>query len=630
MSKPVIAKNETNRVQQLKLLKILEAANSVELDNITRLTAHFFKVPMALVALVDNQQVVFKSNYGLKSSDVARELSIHSFATNQNEPFIIRDLRVDVRFYDNELIQKSPQTVFYMGQTILSKKGLPLGTLAIIDSVPRDLATEEIEDFNYFVKLIESFFHRLEEKASARHIKKKLASTQNEFEQTFEQAPVGLAYISLEGRWLKVNPAMCQMLGYQESELLDKFYAEFTYPADRPVDRAIALDLLEGKIDSYNNKKRYLKKSGDVMWSSLSVSMAKDELGQPNYYISVVSDITVQVNAELELEKLRDHLEEEVKVRTADLNTALCKINLVLTKRMATKKLLRLQTEKLQSITDNLPALISSVDASLHFTFANKAYESWFNLDVRDIIGKHVRDIIGVEAFVAAHGYMNKALSGKMVSFENKIKAKNGEIYIQTKYIPISEKQGGGFNSLSFDITDQKILQHHYEFEATHDALTGLPNRRAFMAHLQNLIQDEKLSKNVALLFLDLDDFKNINDTHGHEIGDAVLIQFARVIAQTIPANGFTARLAGDEFVILLQQINDAKTDISKLCNSIIKELKKIKQTNGIKIELSTSIGANFEKNVYQQTASDLLTKADIAMYNAKLSNKGRFFISYG
>lgn len=630
MSKSVRPKNEVNNVHLLKSLKTLETLNSTELDNITRLMAHFFKVPIAFVTLIEGQQVIFKSKYGLMNNNVAHELSIYSFAINQKEPFIIGDLRVDARFIGNQLIQKSSPIVFYMSQIIRSKKSRPLGTLSIIDSVPRDLTTEEIEDFNYFVKLIESFFHRLEEKNTTRYIKKKLVNTQYEFEQTFEQAPVGLAYISLEGRWLKVNPAMCQMLGYQESELLDKFYAKFIYPDDLQVDREMALDLLEGKINSYNNKKRYLKKSGDVMWSSLSVSMAKDDLGQPNYYIYIVSDITVQVNAELELEKLRDHLEEEVKTRTADLNIALDQINSELAKRMATKKLLRLQTEKLQSLTDNLPALVSSVDASLHFTFANQAYESWFNLKARDILGKHIRDIIGIDAFMRAQSYMKEALNGKTVSFENKIVGQAGEIYIQTKYIPISKKQGGGFNSLSFDITEQKILQHHYEFEATHDALTGLPNRRAFMTYLQTLIQDEKLSKNVALLFLDLDDFKNINDTYGHEIGDAVLIQFSRVITQAIPANGFTARLAGDEFVILLQQINDAKADITKLCDNIIKELKKIERINNIKIELTTSIGANFEKNVYQQTASDLLTKADIAMYHAKLSNKGQFFINYG
>ncbi|MDQ7968192.1 MAG: PAS domain S-box protein [Oxalicibacterium faecigallinarum] len=120
------------------------------------------------------------------------------------------------------------------------------------------------------------------------------------FESAFNYSSIGMALVGLNGRWLKVNPSLCRLLGYTESELLHIDFQTLTYPEDLDTDMTHVGNLLKGEIDSYEMEKRYIHKSGTLIWALLSVSLVRDENGMPSFFISQIQDITARKEAVLQ------------------------------------------------------------------------------------------------------------------------------------------------------------------------------------------------------------------------------------------------------------------------------------------------------------------------------------------
>jgi len=182
---------------------------------------------------------------------------------------------------------------------------------------------------------------------------------------------------------------------------------------------------------------------------------------------------------------------------------------------------------------------------------------------------------------------------------------------------------------LETEIEEKKDLANKLEKVAKYDQLTGLPNRYLFLNELQIIQKEANLLKNkFALLFIDLDGFKLVNDTYGHEVGDTLLQIVADRIKKIIRSDDMVARLGGDEFTIILRNI-EAKSRIEKIASKILDTLKKVIKIDSLNIYIGSSIGIfhyNFNDN-YQ----DVIAKADIAMYEAKKAGKGKyiFFDNY-
>ncbi|MDQ0720748.1 PAS domain S-box-containing protein [Paenibacillus sp. W4I10] len=133
------------------------------------------------------------------------------------------------------------------------------------------------------------------------------------FEQIYNQAPIGIALVAPTGQWMKVNPAFCCMLGFTSEELMDLSYQDITHPDDSPQDLIYVCKLFEGESKEYKYEKRYIKKNGDVMWSSLHISLARSEItNEPLYFICHIIDITDRKLSEQKLQ----HSEEMFKLIT--------------------------------------------------------------------------------------------------------------------------------------------------------------------------------------------------------------------------------------------------------------------------------------------------------------------------
>lgn len=177
------------------------------------------------------------------------------------------------------------------------------------------------------------------------------------------------------------------------------------------------------------------------------------------------------------------------------------------------------------------------------------------------------------------------------------------------------------------DITDRKIAEERLQFDALHDALTCLPNRTLFMDHLNLAIGRVKRNKDnmFAVLFLDLDDFKKINDSFGHHIGDELLLQVSIRISEHVRLDDTISRLGGDEFALLLESVEDHQSAIV-VAKRILESVSQPYELSELKVHLTASLGISFS-NSLMQNAQEYLRDADTAMYQAKRSGKNRYTI---
>jgi PAS domain S-box-containing protein len=151
----------------------------------------------------------------------------------------------------------------------------------------------------------------------------RLQESEKRFRAAFEQAAVGMVQADLTGRLVRVNQAFCNLLGYSATELCAKTYADITHPADLAQDQANVICLLAGEVPSFVMEKRYLRSDGAVVWSNLTVSLIRDSVGEPQYFIGVISDITDRKQAAAALQQLNLELEQRVETRTQELQTAM-------------------------------------------------------------------------------------------------------------------------------------------------------------------------------------------------------------------------------------------------------------------------------------------------------------------
>jgi len=175
------------------------------------------------------------------------------------------------------------------------------------------------------------------------------------------------------------------------------------------------------------------------------------------------------------------------------------------------------------------------------------------------------------------------------------------------------------------DVTDRKDTEAKLEYDAVHDELTGLPNRAKFMRRITDGLEKTKTNGDYsfAVLFIDLDRFKTVNDNLGHQAGDELLMKFTEKLRSIVRSNDMIARLGGDEFVIFHEHVNREET-AHQIAQRLLEELKKPIKIQGQLIYWSASIGIAVSSSTYHN-ADELLCDSDIAMYRAKLNGKARY-----
>ncbi len=404
------------------------------------------------------------------------------------------------------------------------------------------------------------------------------------YRAVYDRVAVGLASSSFDGRLLDVNSRFCEMLGYTRAELLQKTVSEVTHPEDRPRTKLELDKLFTGEISCFFQEKRYLRKDGSEFWSSTGVSVVKDGTGGPAYSLGVIRDITDRKVTEAALRES----ENRYRLLAENSNDLVC---------------LHEPDGRYLYVSQSSQPLLG-----YHYTemVGRDPYE-FLHPEDRDRIQREAREQAVAGFFSVPVTYRMRTKSGAYIWFETLTK-------------PILDECGrvARLQTTSRDITERIKAQELLVYEARHDRLTGLPNRAFLIERLELALQllKRKPQRQFALLFLDLDRFKVVNDSLGHLVGDRVLAAIAARLHCFIRSSDLAARLGGDEFVLLLSAVTGIEAAV-RVAERVAADLSAPIDLDGREIVLGASIGVALGKPSYER-AEDILRDADLAMYRAK------------
>ena len=284
---------------------------------------------------------------------------------------------------------------------------------------------------------------------------------------------------------------------------------------------------------------------------------------------------------------------------------------------------LRESHEHLTNVINSVPALIAYVDAQQRYVYVNAQYQARFAPDKADITGQSVSEILGEDRYRVASPMIDKVLQGQPQSYDWE---PFPGVWQVIHYLPKLDEQGAvaGYYVLGTDVTERKAHERELARVANYDPLTQLPNRRLLSDRLNQMILHAQRSEKIgAICFLDLDGFKLINDQHGHEVGDQLLVGVARNLTSALRAHDTLARLGGDEFVLLLSDL-DSPHECAVILSRVLQTVRQPVNAGGHVISISASIGVT----LYPHDSADpdtLLRHADQTMYLAKQAGKNRY-----
>jgi diguanylate cyclase (GGDEF)-like protein/PAS domain S-box-containing protein len=307
----------------------------------------------------------------------------------------------------------------------------------------------------------------------------------------------------------------------------------------------------------------------------------------------------------------------------------------------AAEQALRESEERLRLVANNVPALISYLDREQRFRFSNRTYDDWLGVPQSEMHGRSLAEVFGAEAYARMQPHIERVLAGEEVQFEFSTGDAGGrQRALQMSCVPHLAPEGSvvGFYMLANDVTALKRaqddlrfaaiqLQHdarRLEFLAHHDTLTGLPNRAMFHERAREAVAHARRhDKTAAVLFIDLDNFKQVNDGLGHDVGDGLLKVIASRLRACVRGDDFIARIGGDEFCVLLQDIADPR-EAAAVAQKLVHELGKTYRIDHHEVVSGASIGIACVPQDGEDVAT-LLRLADAAMYRAKEAGRNGY-----
>ncbi len=284
---------------------------------------------------------------------------------------------------------------------------------------------------------------------------------------------------------------------------------------------------------------------------------------------------------------------------------------------------------------DDTSHMMSFADSHYVYRVVSKGYELVLGKPVEEIVNRPIRDVHGDAVF---EDHIKKqfdiCLTGKTVHSAHWLYSKDEKaVYVDVNYSPFYDSGGHvvGVITSAHDITEAKINEEKVASFAHIDSLTGLPNRRYLFKRLdEELAKFRRRGNKPVVFFIDLDGFKNINDTLGHSVGDEVLEIIAVRLKRCLRTEDVLARIGGDEFVLLITCDWNMKCIVNesqRLANKLLSEITKEIIVCGSTFSLSASIGIH-PINSGDQSSDDIIRIADLAMYKAKQSGRGRALIA--
>ena len=279
------------------------------------------------------------------------------------------------------------------------------------------------------------------------------------------------------------------------------------------------------------------------------------------------------------------------------------------------------------TIANALPAMIAYIDADQRYRFHNSAYAAYFGPGINQAMGKTVQEMVGEARYAFLRPFITRVLAGESLVYQEE--SWPGGVYhcLESHYIPqfsVDDSHVVGFHVMRQDITGEKLEQIRLTKLAQIDALTGLCNRAGFQLRLADAMKHSRETQSLmALLYLDIDHFKLVNDSHGHKQGDALLKMFAQRLAHAFRGSDTVARLGGDEFIVLMENLHQPE-DAKNLAARVVVAMQPVFMLEQLEIKASTSAGLAFYQGDAHSPES-LMHEADTMLYQAKRNGRNQF-----
>lgn len=408
----------------------------------------------------------------------------------------------------------------------------------------------------------------------------------------FNLSPDLPAIANVKGYLVEVSDAWTTTLGWSAAELTSRPYIDFVHPGDRERTLAEMRKLYEG-TPAKGFRNRYVTKDGSYRWLEWSA---------PTVHEGRCFCMARDVSREFEAEQMRV-----------------------------------LQEEKIRLLVQNTGDGFIGMDQAGRITEWNRQAEKMLGWTAQEAIGKDMATLVAPHRYRSRHeqGVANFIETGKANIVNKRVElpvlTKAGkEMLVEMTVGAIHHGDEYYFGTFIRDIAHRKELEAQLHYQATRDYLTGLPNRFELMSRLERALRREARTgedEHVALLFIDLDGFKQVNDVLGHDAGDNVLKAFAEKLRHLVRNEIDTvARLAGDEFVVILEDVSRERA-MQVAQDVLLAGSEGLADARG-DCELSASVGLAF--HMHEEQAEDFLSRADAAMYAAKQAGKNKAAIEFG
>lgn len=423
-----------------------------------------------------------------------------------------------------------------------------------------------------------------------KQMEETLRHNQEKYRAMIETIQDGYFEVDLTGAFTFVNDVICRHMRYSREELLGLGNRQFQ-------DRVNARKAYEAFVNVYNTgipvkafEMEVIRKDGTKQISEVSISLIRDSRGQPVGFRGISRDIC-------------DRKEMEESLRQSE--------------------------ERYRSIIEQMEDGYFELDLAGNFTFVNDAECRNLGYSRRELIGMNRRQYTDEKNAGALFALFNEVYKTgiPVKSYDLELVRKDGKKAfhaISASLIKGADGKPVGFRGIARDVSERKSQEEQIKYLATHDGLTELPNRLMFNQLLSHAVQGAKrYRKQFAVMFIDLDGFKVVNDTLGHDAGDRLLREIAVRFKHTLRAVDVAARLGGDEFVVMMEDIA-APEQAAVLAQRILEATGKPFGLASGECRVTASIGIC----VYPENGDDeqtLMKNADAAMYRAKEEGKNNF-----
>lgn len=389
--------------------------------------------------------------------------------------------------------------------------------------------------------------------------------------------------------------------GYTREEVVGRHFSCFYSPADQAAGlpaRGLAAAREQGRFEAEGWR---IRKDGTPFWAHVVIDAIQDDAGALIGYAKITRDCTERRERELQLL----HAKELAERYNSELTSL---------------------SSFLEAVVSHIPSCVLVLDAvSRRILLANRQTEAAFGARRERMQGQTIQQCLppGVHEFferltndaLRSDGALREAGQEEVVTERGPRTLRSRTLVFHS-----SDPRSRYVLLIADDITDENAAQAQVRYMAHHDTLTGIPNRRLFREQLLKALAPDGRERSAAVLCLDLDNFKSVNDTLGHQCGDELLRQLSRRLARNLREQDTLARLGGDEFAVVLPGI-EKTDDLRQMAQRLIDAMREPFQVDGHTVPVSVSIGIAVA-TAQEDGADHLLRYADMALYEAKRNGR--------